>query len=379
MADEQDFEDRSEDASPQRLRQARERGEVVRSRELTTAAVMSAGAASLLFLGAGLATQMRDGMQAALRIAAVDPLDVDIVQRFAERSMDVFGVVLPVLLATFLAAMTAPMLLGGWNLSLQALQPDFSRLDPIKGFARVFSTQGFLELLKSLLKFVTVALVAVLLLWQWRHEWLGLGLEPTASGIAHAGRLCLWGLLWMSLVLVLIAAIDVPYQLWSYHRRLRMTREELKREHRENEGRPEVRAQIRRMQQEAARHRMMEAVPQADVVVVNPTHFAVALKYDDKRMRAPRVVAKGVDLVAAAIRERATDSRVPILSAPPLARVLYRSVDIGEEIPAVLYAAVAEVLTWVFQLRRHREGALPTPPTIRLPDGLEAQSAGEPV
>jgi flagellar biosynthesis protein FlhB len=236
--------------------------------------------------------------------------------------------------------------------------------------------RGLTELCKAFAKFAVVALFAVVFLWAKSSEMLQLGSEPTALAIGHAVSLCGQALLAFAAGLGLIAAIDVPLQLWQHTKQLRMTRQEIRDEMKESEGSPETRGRIRSVQQAMASRRMMQEVPKADVVVVNPTHFAVALRYDDKRMRAPVVVAKGADAIAARIREVATEHLVPIFEAPPLARALYRNVDIGSPIPAALYVSVAQVLTYIYQLRAARRAgeAPPVPPAIN-PD---VESMGKP-
>jgi flagellar biosynthetic protein FlhB len=272
----------------------------------------------------------------------------------------------PLLGLTMAAALAAPMLLGGWNLSFEALVPDFTRLNPLSGFGRMFSTRSGVDLAKAFAKFSLLALVAIALLRHQSGELMGLGLEPTRVAIAHATSLTGYALLMLAGTLGLIAAVDVPWQLFQHNRQLRMSREEVREEMKENEGSPQIKGRIRTLQREMARRRMMQEVPKADVVIVNPTHFAVALKYDEKRMRAPVVVAKGADVIAARIREIATDSLVPIFEAPPLARALFKSVDIGGEIPATLYVAVAQVLTYIYQLKTARRDGMnpPAPPDM---------------
>jgi flagellar biosynthetic protein FlhB len=272
----------------------------------------------------------------------------------------------PVLAAAFLAALAAPLAIGGWNLSGEALGMRFERINPLTGIGRLFSARSAAELGKTLVKFAVVGTIAVALLWSQADDLLRLSMEPVGNGIAHAAQLTGQALLAMTAGLVLIAAIDVPFQLWQYTRDLRMTRDEIRQELKESEGSPETRGRIRAIQQAMARRRMMQEVPTASVVITNPTHYAVALRYDEKRNRAPVVVAKGADEVAARIRELATGHGVPLVSAPPLARVLYRHVDLGVEIPAVLYVAVAQVLTYVAQLAGARRAGMPppVPPTV---------------
>jgi len=268
----------------------------------------------------------------------------------------------PVLGAITLAAIVAPLALGGWSFATQAMAPQLSRLNPIEGIKRMFALRSLVELAKAMAKFGVVAIVAAIVLWNDAPTLMELGREPLQQAIGHAVQISGKALLIISAGLLIIAGIDVPYQLWQYAKQMRMSREEIRQEYKEAEGSPEVKGRIRQLQQQMARQRMMQEVPNADVVVVNPTHFAVALKYDEKRMRAPVVVAKGVDLVAARIREVAGEHAVPIFEAPPLARVLYRNVDIGAEIPGNLYVAVAQILTYVFQLRVAKRAGGPVPP-----------------
>jgi flagellar biosynthetic protein FlhB len=258
----------------------------------------------------------------------------------------------PVLAAVFGAALVAPLALGGWTFSGQALVPDFSRLSPIAGLKRIFGWHGLVELLKALAKCLLVGGVAAIVIYAFMDDAIALGRMPVEGGIAGAAHLVGSAFVWMSAALVVVAAADVPFQLWDYQHRLRMSRYEIREELKETDGRPEVKSRIRQLQQQFARRRMMEQVPKADVVITNPTHFAVALRYDAQKMRAPRVVAKGADLVALAIRRVAEAHKVPTFESPVLARALYRSVDIGKEIPGGLYVAVAQVLTYIYQMRR---------------------------
>jgi flagellar biosynthesis protein FlhB len=359
--------ERTEQPTPKRLEEARKQGQVPRSSELSAAAVILTVGGGLHFLGTYMGTRLNGLMGASLNLTREQSLDESLMFSTATTEA-AHGLVAcaPILGLTLAAALTAPMLLGGWNLSFQALAPDFTRLNPVSGFGRMFSGRGGMELAKAFAKFILLALVAILLLKQKSAELMGLGKEPIRIAVAHAASLTGYSLLMLASTLGLIAAIDVPWQLWQHRQRLRMTREEVREEMKESEGSPEVKGRIRSLQREIARRRMMQDVPKADVVIVNPTHFAVALRYEENRMRAPIVVAKGADLVAARIREIATDSLVPIFEAPPLARALFRSVEIGGEIPASLYVAVAQVLTYIYQLKTARRSGMspPEPPAI---------------
>jgi flagellar biosynthesis protein FlhB len=366
VAENENDQERTERPTAKRLEKAREEGDVPRSPELSAAAVLLVAAASLHFLGGSIGATLFDIMRSGLSLNPTEAVDPGLALATASSELlRALAVCAPVLGLTLIAALLAPLALGGWNLSPGALAPNFARLDPIAGFGRFFSARGAVELAKAFGKFLVVAIVAVVVLRKQSSQLLALGAAPLPVGIAQAATLASDALLAVSGGLALIAAIDVPWQLWQYSHKLSMTREEIREEMKEAEGAPEVRGRIRRAQRELARRRMMHEVPKADVVVVNPTHFAVALRYEE-RMRAPLVVAKGTDLVAARIREIATEHSVPIFEAPPLARALYHNVEIGSEIPATLYVAVAQVLTYIYQLRaaRHSGSRPPEPPAI---------------
>lgn len=359
--------ERTERPTAKRLEEARKKGQVPRSTELNAAAVVLVTGGGLHLLGGSLGAGLYELMRASLSLTREQALDeAGAISMFAGAALHALTACAPILGLTLVAALLAPLAIGGWNLSFGVLAPDFTRLSPIKGFGRMFSMRGVVELAKAFAKFALVALVAVLFLQLKTQELLGLGGEPTALAIGHAVTLSGQALLALGAALVAIAAVDVPWQIFQHLKQLRMTRQEIREEMKESEGSPEIKGRIRQVQQAMAKRRMMQEVPQADVVVVNPTHYAVALRYDEKRMRAPVVVAKGADAVAARIREVATEHRVPIFEAPPLARALFRSVDINGEVPANLYAAVAQVLTYVYQLRAaRRSGAVPpAPPEI---------------
>ena len=368
MAEEnEDGAERTESATPKRLEDARRRGQIPRSRDLSAAAVLMTAGAALSALGSQIAGGLHGVMTRGLTLTREQALNPQqILPTLSSAAWEAVLVCAPIFGLIMLAAMLAPLVLGGWSFSTEALVPQFNRLDPLAGIKRMFSGKAVVELGKALAKFGIVAIVAVMVLRRETPALLGLGSEPTGAAIGHAIRLSGQGLLWVSAGMLLIAGFDVPYQLWQYAKQLKMTREEVRQEMKEAEGSPELKGQIRRMQREIASRRMMQDVPKADVIVTNPTHFAVALRYDDKRMRAPIVVAKGADVIAARIREIAGEHNVPIFEAPPLARVLYRNVEIGEEVPADVYVAVAQVLSYIFQLRTAKQTGMEAParPTV---------------
>ncbi len=369
MAENEDGQERTESPTPKRLKEAREKGQIPRSRDLSAAAVLMTGGVALSSLGGQLGGDLSALMSRGLTLTREEVMDTSqIVPTLTSAGLDGLIACIPVFGLLLLAAILAPLVLGGWNFSSQSLMPQFNRLNPLSGIKRIFAMRSLVELTKALAKFGVVAVIAALVLWKDASALLALGREPTSQAIMHAVSLAGSSLILISAGMLLIAGIDVPYQLWQYAKQLKMTREEVRREMKESEGSPEVKGRIRQLQQQMARQRMMQDVPNADVIVTNPTHFAVALKYDEKRMRAPIVVAKGVDLVAARIREIATEHSVPIFEAPPLARVLYKNVDIGAEVPAAVYVAVAQVLSYIFQLRTARRTGMrpPAPPVVEV-------------
>lgn len=365
MAEDSDLE-KTESATPRRLEKARAEGQVARSRELASFALLAAGFFGVWGLSGPIGTHLQTMMRGAFTFnhaSVVDPNRMLIGAGAAGRE----GIlaVLPVLALTGVAALLAPMAIGGWLLTGNVLQFKPERMNPIAGLGRIFSLNGPVQVGMSLAKVLLVGGIGGAAVWHRKDEILALATESLTSALGHGMALIATCCAWTIGGLFLIAALDVPYQLWQYHKKLRMTKEEVKREHRESEGDPHVKGRIRQQQRAMARRRMMVAVPKADVVVTNPTHYAVALQYADGAMRAPKVVAKGVNLVAARIRELANEHNVPLLEAPPLARALYHNVELNREIPGPLYNAVAEVLAWVYQLRRFREdgGDVPAAPT----------------
>lgn len=377
MADDASDLERTEPATSKRLQEARDRGQVARSPELTTFSVLLMSGIILVFSGPLLMRGLQEIMRRGLT------LDRDVGFRTEAMALRLFDglsagllALAPLFAAVALVAIIAPMLMSGWLFSWQPLQPNLGRLNPISGLRRILSVRGLVEMLKAVLKALLLGGVAVAVLWHQRHELAGLLMEPLAQSLPHVGRMAGFAFLVIVAALGVIVAIDVPYQLWSYHKDLRMTKQEVKQEAKESEGNPEVKGRVRQIQRETARRRMMAEVPKADVVVVNPTRFAVALRYRDRVMRAPQVVAKGSLELAERIREVAEQAHVPILRAPPLARALYAHTEVGQEVPAALYTAVAEVLAYVYQLRRYESagGEPPVPPRdIDVPASLDPE------
>ncbi|WP_449434243.1 flagellar biosynthesis protein FlhB [Pseudomonas putida] len=377
MAESESGQDKTEEPTDKRKRDAREKGEIARSKELNTVAVTLAGAGGLLAFGGYLAETLMELMR--LNFSLTREVIVD------ERSMGTFllasgkmaiWAVQPVLLLLFVIAFVAPIALGGFLFSGSLLQPKFSRMNPLAGIKRMFSMQALTELLKALAKFFVILVVAVVVLVGDRQALLSIANEPLEQAIIHSAQVVGWSTLWMAAGLLLIAAADVPFQLWQTHKKMKMTKQEVRDEYKDSEGKPEVKQRIRQLQREMSQRRMMAAVPEADVIITNPTHYAVALQYDpEKGGVAPLLLAKGADFLALKIREIGVEHKVQILESPALARAIYYSTEAEQEIPAGLYLAVAQVLAYVFQIRQYRAGKgkrpeplkadLPIPPDLR--------------
>ncbi|MFC6839193.1 flagellar biosynthesis protein FlhB [Xanthomonas theicola] len=363
MSENEDGGERTEQPTEKRLREAREQGNIPHSRELATAAVFSAGIFALMGMSGSLAAGAVAWMKDALR---PDPGLHDnpgaLFGHFGDLLLGLLWVALPLVGICLAAGFVAPLLMGSLRFSGAALLPKLDRLNPMTGLTRLYGAESVAELFKSMLRMCFVGAAAGLCIWGGLDGLRGLLLQPLEQAIGHGLGFTLRLLLYTAGALALLAAIDAPYQKWNYTRKLKMTRDEVRREMKESEGSPEVKGRIRQMQMQLSQRRMMEAVPGADVVVVNPTHYAVALKYEGGRMRAPTVVAKGVDELAFRIREIGEQHRVAVVSAPPLARALYREGQLGKEIPVRLYSAVAQILSYVYQLRAWRSGPMPPPP-----------------
>jgi flagellar biosynthetic protein FlhB len=356
MAGESD-DDKTEAATSKQLTKAREQGDVPRSREASTCILLLLGGAAVWLFSGELSRSLRSLMIATFsfeREMAFDPVLLS--NHLSGYAFGVLIALAPIAGVIILAVFISPMMLGGFLFNYGAIVPKFSKMNPISGIGRMFSLNSLVELGKATAKAILVGSVAWWIISSEMDDMMGLGVESLATSPGHLGTMIWHAFLAMVSVLLVIAAIDVPYQAWKYAKKLRMTKEQVKQEHKESEGDPRVKGKIRQLQRAMARRRMMAEVPNADVVVTNPTHYAVALKYSEGSMNAPKVVAKGSDAVAARIRELAKENGVAIMEAPPLARALHFHSEIGDEIPESLYTAVAEVLAYVFQLRSFKTG-----------------------
>ncbi|ULQ45653.1 flagellar type III secretion system protein FlhB [Flagellatimonas centrodinii] len=362
---ETDSGERTEQPTQRRIEKARDEGQIARSRELSSALVTTAGALALLVAGGEALAQLAALLQTALAVAGM--ADADPARQLGQALLGGALAITVLVAVPWIISLLAPALIGGLHLSAKGVIPDLKRLDPIKGLGRLLSAQAGAELGKALGKMLLIGGLVVIWISAQSDRLLALSSLPLPTALASTGEMLLQVMFIGLIGLGLVAAMDVPFQLWNHTRQLRMSRDEIKREMFESEGRPEVKAKRRERAMQLSRGRMMEAVATADVVVTNPTHFAVALRYAAGEMRAPTVVAKGADEVATAIRERAAEARVLLLEAPPLARALFRSGTVGQEIPAVLYVAVAQVLTWAYRIRGGEQLAAPAP---EVPDDL---------
>lgn len=355
MAEQDSGQERTEAPSGKRLQDAREKGQVPRSQELSTVVVLVASSVAMLFVGGSLINGLADVMTQSFSLNRKLIMDPHMMAQQLILALKIMAVDVGMFLGiTLLAALAAPALIGGWNFSTQAIGVKLEKMSPLQGMKRMFGPQGLVELGKALGKFLLVGSIGTIILWNLRDQLLTLGRQEVQVAMTELGYIVLWGFLAICASLILIALIDVPFQKWNHTRQLRMTKQELKDENKETEGSPEVKGRIRRMQIQLSQQRMMQDVPKADVIITNPTHYAVALRYDQTKAGAPVVLAKGADLIAQQIRMVGDHHEVPIISAPPLTRAVYYSTEIGEEIPSGLYIAVAQILAFVFQLRRYK-------------------------
>ena len=375
MAESESGADKSEEPTSKRLEESRKKGQIARSRELNTVVVTMAGIGGLLVYGGDFGQALLELMRGNFALSRDVLLD--------DRSMALYllasgkmalEAIMPLLVILLIAAVLGPIALGGWLFSPEAMAPKASRMNPASGLKRMFSTHALVALLKALAKFTVILLVALAVLSADQDDLLAIANQPLEAAIIHSAELVGWSMLWMACGLILIAAVDVPFQLWDHKQKLMMTKQEVRDEYKDSEGKPEVKSRIRQMQREMAERRMMAAIPTADVVITNPTHFAVALKYDPAKGTAPVLLAKGGDFMALKIREIAQQHKVMVLESPGLARAVYFSTELDQEIPAGLYLAVAQVLAYVYQLKQFRSGKgkrpgplpdLPIPPDLR--------------
>ena len=372
MADDSDLE-KSEQPTDSKLKKAKEKGQIPRSRELTSLMILLVGIMLFWIMGTHFVSKLKAIIQQAMLVAHRTDDDKQIIFNLINLLTAGFWAILPIFVGLVIVAIIAPLSVGGLLFSLQSIKPNLGKLNPISGFKRLFSLRIFSELFKSILKVVLIAFAAALFLIHQFPNMLALPSMYLNNALSQVMQLLIYASLLIVLALIPMVGFDIFYQIWSNLKKLKMSKQEVKDEFKEQEGNPQIKGRIRQMQQAIARRRMMKDVPKANVIVTNPTHYAVALQYDEKTMSAPKILAKGTDNIASRIKQIAQEHQIPQLEAPPLARALYRHGEIGKSIPAELYAAVAQILAWVYQLKRwHRDGGeKPLKPTnLSIPESL---------
>lgn len=372
MADDSDL-DKSEQPTDSKLKKAKEKGQIPRSRELTSLMILLVGIMLFWIMGTHFVSKLKAIIQQAMLVAHRTDDDKQIIFNLINLLTAGFWAILPIFVGLVIVAIIAPLSVGGLLFSLQSIKPNLGKLNPISGFKRLFSLRIFSELFKSILKVVLIAFAAALFLIHQFPNMLALPSMYLNNALSQVMQLLIYASLLIVLALIPMVGFDIFYQIWSNLKKLKMSKQEVKDEFKEQEGNPQIKGRIRQMQQAIARRRMMKDVPKANVIVTNPTHYAVALQYDEKTMSAPKILAKGTDNIASRIKQIAQEHQIPQLEAPPLARALYRHGEIGKSIPAELYAAVAQILAWVYQLKRwHRYGGeKPLKPTnLSIPESL---------
>jgi flagellar biosynthetic protein FlhB len=375
MAENEDGQEKTEEPTSKRLDDAKKKGQIARSKELNTLAITLIGGMVLVGMSGSMGEGLSGIMSANLTIPRVDMFDpLAMTRRLIASIQDALLMLAPFFVVMVVVAVLSSIALGGVSFSGEAMTPKLSKMNPLKGFKRLFSMKGLVELAKAMAKFFLVGGATALVLWLTLDSFIGLSGMALAPAISELVNLVGWAFVLISSTLILVAAVDVPFQLWDHKRQLKMTRQETREEMKDTEGRPEVRGRIRQLQREMATRRMMDEVPKADVIVTNPTHYAVALRYNQLRMNAPVVVAKGSELIAANIRRVGAEHAVPVIESPALARAIYFHTELGEPIPAGLYLAVARILAYVFQLRAYvpGQGHRPSvPDELQIPDELK--------
>jgi flagellar biosynthetic protein FlhB len=371
VAEEQELE-KELPASERRLQQAREEGNIPRSRELAGGTILLGAVLILMAMSTPLVLKSQDIMRHGLILSREDAFDpFRMLNQFASMLFDSLLILLPVLAIAVVAAILSNVAIGGLIISGKGLTPDFSRLNPMKGLGNIFSVNGLFELLKAILKACVLGYVGYVLISRHADTYIAMAAMPLGESLNESASLTLFDAVVFASAFFLLVAIDVPYQLWKYYKQLRMSIQDVKKEAKDSEGDPHIKARVRALQREAARKRMMAAVPTADVVVTNPTHFSVALKYDQKKGGIPRVIAKGADDVAFKIRQIARENKVPVLEVPALARALYKHVELDREIPSTLYTVVAKLLAYVYSLAAGQGHLVQAPTESDVPPDMD--------
>ena len=373
MAENADGTEKSEEPTEKKLREAREKGQVPRSKELSTLLMTLSAAVFLYFFGGGMVENFEYIAKQGLSFDRAHAFDLKMLtNRVLDMMVHAIYLVMPFLAVMVFIALFSPMLIGGWNFSAKAMSPKISKMNPIAGLKKMVSKNALMELFKALAKFSLINLVAAYFLWHSYEEVVSIGLEPIRIALEHSGSLIVEAFIFVSLALIVVAAIDVPFQVHQHITQLKMTKQEVKEEHKQQEGSPEVKGRIRQLQREMSQKRQMQSVPDADVIITNPTHFSIALKYDPT-MAEPEVLAIGADFLAAQIRTIAVENDIPIIEAPPLARALYYNAEVDQPIPYELFKAVAAVLAYVYQLRDGKKADKVNFETLPIPKEMKTE------
>lgn len=374
MAEQDSSQEKTEQATPKRLEKAKDEGQTARSRELTTSALLLGGTIGLYTFGARMANDLMNIMRYNFTMSRDEIFDTNLMVTKVGVSMgEALWSLVPLFVVLLLAALLGPIALGGWLVSGKAMAPKFNRMNPAAGLKKMFSAKALMELVKALAKVLIILSVAIGFLLTYQGEMLALSRKAVEAGVSGSLQLGASAAILLSASTILVALVDVPFQLWDHSKKLKMSRQDVKDEMKDSEGKPEVKGRIRQLQREISNRRMMSAVPEADVVITNPTHFSVALKYNPDDMDTPILLAKGVDLVAFKIREIATAHNIEIIESAALARSIYYTTELDKEIPKGLYMAVAQILAYVFQLQNFRRagGQRPLfPRSIKVPPDL---------
>jgi flagellar biosynthetic protein FlhB len=374
MAD--DSYEKTEEPTPKKIEDAREKGQIARSKELATALVLVTSAIAFFFVGSYIAKAMFDIMQRSFTLSRDETYDKVHMFQILEMSLSQSSLpVLSFMLISLVGGIYGSIALGGYNFTWKSAAPKGNRLSPLEGFKRMFGVNALVELIKGVAEVIVIGFMAYLALYIFRDEALHLDMELFPLNLFHALNMVQWAFLLLCCGMIPIALIDVPYQNFKHNKEMKMTMQEVKDERKNSEGDPQVKGRIRRLQYQASANRMMQAVPDADVIVTNPTHFSVAIKYEQDGDRAPIMVAKGTDELAMHIRKIAKAHDIPIIESPMLARAIFYSTEPDNEIPSKLFMAVAQVLAYVYQLKAYKKGKatrpkalkknLPIPPELR--------------
>ena len=369
MAEQNDGQERSEEPTAKRKKESRDKGQVARSKELNIMLSLMCGGLGLMLLGRPLAESILALCSRGLSFDAAAAFDKNImIEMFGLAIIEGLVLLAPFMALMVIASLVGPLAMGGAIFSWSAVSFKLEKINPLSGLKRIFSVQGLMEFLKAILKVTVIGGCAYLFYLFYVDEVRTFTFRPVDQATAKTTSLLVWELVFLSLCMVVIAGFDVPFQLWNHNKQLKMTKQEVKDESKETEGRPEVKARIKKLQREVAERSMLAEVKTADVVITNPTHFSVAIRYDTELSPAPVVVAKGADMMAMQIRKIANEHDVMLCEAPPLARAIYWNVNVGHEIPKDLYLAVARILAYVYQLNAGTFGRVEFPKNLEIPD-----------